>query len=153
MSEWIGLVGRLRRVIYGRMEELSFRTGAATVAGVCAVAATAILLTLTQGGHHAGAPHAQAGLASSSYVAAPAIVPLSPSASHRSHTRRPDGGPEVPYVPAPTKTPTARPQPAPSPSATPMRTFLNPHKRGRPSTAPTAPFPFPTPSFGFNQGP
>src|SRR5579862_7037941 len=71
VSEWIGWVSRVRRMLYSRMEELSFRTGAATVAGVMAVAATAILLTLTQGGHHAAPPRAQAGLASSSFVAAP----------------------------------------------------------------------------------
>jgi hypothetical protein len=154
VSEWIGLVGRLRRVLYGRMEEVSFRTGAATVAGVCAVAATAILLTLTQGGHHAGSPRAQAGLASSSIVAAPATVPLSPSASHRSRTRRPEGGPEVRYVPGPVKTPTARPQPAPSPRPTPMRTFWTnrPGKHGTPSPGPTLPMPFPSPSLPFNQG-
>jgi hypothetical protein len=156
VSEWIGWVARLRRMLYARMEELSFRTGAATVAGVLAVAATAILLTLTQGGHHAAPPRAQAGLASSSFVAAPAIVPISPSATH--HARRPEGGPDVRYVPEPTKTPIARPRPAPSPSRPlPMRTFWTKPRvtHGRPSPAPTSPWPWPTPSpsFGFNQGP
>ncbi len=155
MSEWIGWVGRLRRMLYARMEELSFRTGAATVAGVCAVAATAILLTLTQGGHHAGPPRAQAGLAPSSFVAAQPIVAFSPSATHRSRTRLPAGGPDVRYVPGPAKTPTAAPQPAPSPSyPSPRRTFWTrpPVTHGRPSPAPTFPWPWPTPSFPFNQG-
>ncbi len=102
-------------MLYARMEELSFRTGAATVAGVLAVAATAILLTLTQGGHHAAPPRAQAGLAPSSFVAAPAIVPISPTAAHRTHTRRREAAPDVRYAPEPAKTQTATPQPAPSP--------------------------------------
>jgi hypothetical protein len=141
-------------MIYSRMEELSFRTGAATVAGVCAVAATAILLTLTQGVHHAGRPRAQAGLAPSSFVAAPAIVPLSPSAVHQSHPRRSEAAPDVHYAPGPAKTPTARPQPAPSPSyPSPRHTFwTNPAvTHGTPNPAPTFPWPWPTPSWPFNQ--
>ena len=149
MSEWIGWVGRLRRMIYSRMEELSFRTGFAAVAGVLAVAATAILLTLTQGGHHAAPPRAQAGLAPSSFVAAPVIVPSSPSATH--HARRPEGGPDVRYVPEPTKAPIARPRPAPSPSQpTPRHTYQAPTYQ-RPTTAPTFSWPWPIPSAGFNQ--
>jgi hypothetical protein len=149
VSEWIGWVGRLRRMIYSRMEELSFRTGFAAVAGVLAVAATAILLTLTQGGHHAAPPRAQAGLASSSFVAAPTIVPYSPPATR--HARRQEGGPDVRYVPEPTKAPIARPQPAPSRSRpTPRHTFGTP-TYGRPSAAPTFSWPWPTPGFGLNQ--
>ena len=140
------LGGPLRRMIYARMEELSFRTGAATVAGVLAVAATAIVLTLTQGGHHGAPPRAQAGLASSSFVAAPEIVPLSPSAGHRSHPRRPTAAPDVHYVPGPGKTPTATPQPSPSPTLpVPRHTFRSPRPvtHGPPST-PGFPWPWPT---------
>src|SRR5579863_7450731 len=104
-------------MIYARMEQLSFRTGAATVAGVLAVAATAILLTLTQSGHHAGPPRVQAGLAPRSVLAAPPMVAFSPSAAHRSHTRRPAGGTDVRYVPGAARTPTATPQPSPSASS------------------------------------
>ncbi|MGH3256119.1 MAG: hypothetical protein ACRDOU_12145 [Streptosporangiaceae bacterium] len=152
MSEWIGWVGRLRRMIYHRMEELSFRTGAATVAGVLAVAATAILLTLTQGGHHAGPRHAEAGLAPTSFEATP-ITASSPSATHHSHRSRPTAGPEVRYVP--TKTPTARPQPAPSPShPSSLRTFWTnpPVKHKTPNPPPSDPFPWPTPTWPFGQG-
>jgi hypothetical protein len=138
-------------MIYARMEEMSFRTGSAAVAGVLAVAATAVLLTLTQGGHHAAAPRVQAGLAPSPLVAAPAIMPLSPSATHHAHTHRPPAVSNVGYVPA--KTPTARPHAAPAPSSPlPMRTFWTrpPVLRGRPSPAPTIPRSWPTPSYPFN---
>jgi hypothetical protein len=132
-------------MIYARMEELSFRTGAATVAGVLAVAATAVLLTLTQGGHHAAPPRAQAGLASSSFVAAPEDVPLSPSAAHRTHTRRPAAAPNVPYVPSPAKTPTATPQPSPSPTPHPPRHGVRTSVTHGPPSSPG--FPWPWPSF------
>jgi hypothetical protein len=129
-------------MIYTRMEELSFRTGAATVAGVLAVAATAILLTLTQGGHHAAPPRAQAGLASSSFVAAPEAVPLSPSAAHQAHTRRPAAAPDVPYVPSPSKTPTVMPQPSPSPTPHPPRHGVRAPVTHGPPSSPGFPWPW-----------
>ncbi len=136
-------------MIYSRMEELSFRTGFAAVAGVLAVAATAILLTLTQGGHHAAPPRAQAGLASNSIVAAPAVVPVSAPATR--HARRPEGGPDVRYVPDPTKAPIARPHPDPSPRRPmPRHTFQAP-TYSRPDPGSTFSWPWPTSGSGFNQ--
>jgi hypothetical protein len=130
-------------MIYARMEELSFRTGAATVAGVVAVAATAILLTLTQGAHH-GAPRAQAALPASSLVGAP-VQAASPSAVRQSHHRR-SATPIVHYVPGPTKTPTARPQPAPSsPSPPRPRHIRTPPVTHGPPRTPGYPWPWPTP--------
>ena len=137
-------------MIYARMEELSFRTGAATVAGVLAVAATAILLTLTQGGHHAGPSRTQAGLAPSSFVEAPAFVSFSPSATRQTRTRRPEAAPNAGYVPKPAKTPTATPHPAPSPAwPRPRHTFRTdpPVTHGTPNPRPTFPWPWPTPSW------
>jgi hypothetical protein len=149
VSEWIGWVGRLRQMVYSRMEELSFRTGFAAVAGVLAVAATAILLTLTQGGHHAEPPRAQASLPPSSFVAAPAIVPFSTPATHRA--RRPEGGPDVRYAPEPTKAPIARPHRAPSPGQpTPRPSFPAPTYRPNPDPGATFSWPWPTPGSGFN---
>jgi hypothetical protein len=153
VSEWIGWVGRLRRAVYARMEELSFRTGAATVAGVFAVAATAIVLTLTQGGHHAAPSRAdQAGAAASRFLAAPPIAAISPSArtSPPGATAAPDGY----YVPQPAKTPAATPQASPSPSRpAPMRTFWTPPPRTHKAPASPGyhwPWPTPSPSFRFN---
>ena len=47
---------RLRRTIYARMEEMSFRSGAAVSAGVLAAAGAAITLAVALGGHSAAAP-------------------------------------------------------------------------------------------------
>ena len=149
MSEWIGRVGRLRRTIYARMEQLSFRTGAATVAGVFAVAATAVLLTLIQGGHHAAPSRVQAGAAPSSFLEAPPFAAFSPSAPHPSTTSRAAAAPDVRYGPEPGKTPTATPQASPFAALpSPRRTFwMTPP--GTRTTRPTPPgfaWPWPTPS-------
>jgi hypothetical protein len=151
VSEWIGWVGRLRRAVYARMEELSFRTGAATVAGVFAVAATAIVLTLTQGGHHAAPPRAaQAGAVPSRFLAVSSIATPSPSA--RTSRHQPTAAPDVQYVPQPAKSPTATPQASPSPSrSAPLRTFWTPPRTHKPaSPGPRWPWPTPSTSFRFN---
>ena len=46
---------KLRRAIYARMEEMSFRSGAALAAAVLAVTGLGIALTLTLGGGHGAA--------------------------------------------------------------------------------------------------
>ena len=51
-------MGRLKSTIYARMEEMSFRSGAAVFAGVLAVAGVAITLAVALGGHGAAAPSA-----------------------------------------------------------------------------------------------
>jgi hypothetical protein len=149
VSEWIGWVGRLRRLLYASLEELSFRTGAAAVAGVLAVAATAILLTLTQGGHRAAPlPRIQAAAAPSTVALAPPTVALSP-ATHPAHHGRAAAAPFASYAPAPPKKPTPTPQPSPSStSPTPRRTRLRypPHSGSPISTSPGTPLPFPTTS-------
>ena len=151
MSEWIGWAGRLRRTIYARMEELNFRTGAATVAGVFAVAATAILLTLTQGSHDAGPPRAaEAGAAPSRFLAAPPIAVFPTPAAHPSDPSRAEAAPDVHYVPGPAKTPTATPQASPSaglpsPRHTPLTTPPETHP------TPGVPWPWPTASYQWDQ--
>jgi hypothetical protein len=136
VSEWIGWVSRLRRTIYARMEDMSFRTGAATFAGVLAVAATAILLTLIQVGHHAAAPRAaQAGAVPSLPVAAPpryASLPATHSHKHRAEHF-------ADYVPGPAKTPTATPQASPSPSR--PAPWQTPWSRPSATAKPTTPSP------------
>jgi hypothetical protein len=149
VSEWIGWVGRLKRSLYARLEELRFRTGAAAFAGVLAVAATAILLTLTQGSQRAALTRqAQAGAAPSSAVLAPPAA-LSPGA-HPAHHSRAANAPFADYVPGPTKTPTATPQASPSPTwRAPRHTRLR-YRSGLGSPTATSPglpsWPFPTPS-------
>ena len=118
MSEWIGWVSTLRSTIFARMEKMSLRSGGGTVAGVFAVGATAILLTLIQGGHHAAAARtAQAGAARSFSVFAPPDSAgwLPPSTLPATHGALADA-PDVRDAPEHARTPTAAPQASPSPS-------------------------------------
>jgi hypothetical protein len=150
VSEWIGWAGRLRRAIYGRMEDLSFRTSAATVAGVFAVAATAILLTLTQGGHHAAPPRAAvSAVAPSRFLAAPPIAVVSTPAAHRSDPSRAAAAPDVHYVPERTKTPTATPQASPSASLPAWRTY--PTTPPQTHATPALPWSWPTPGYQWDE--
>jgi hypothetical protein len=150
VSEWIGWAGRLRRTIYARMEQLSFRTGAATVAGVFAVAVTAILLTLTQGGHHAAPPRAaRSDAAPSRFLAGPPIGVFSTPATHRTDPSRAAAAPDVHYVPERAKTPTATAQASP-PAGLPSRwptPWKTPPATHAPPSVPTGyPWPWPTPT-------
>ena len=119
MSEWIGWVSTLRSTIFARMEKMSLRSGAAPVAGVFAVAATAILLTLIQGGPHAATVRtAQAGAARSfSVFAPPASAAWSPPATHPATHGALADAPDVRDAPEDARTPTAAPQASPSPSS------------------------------------
>jgi hypothetical protein len=154
VSEWIGWVGRLRRTIYARMEQLSFRTGAATFSGVVAVAVTAILLTLTQPGHHAAPLREVRADAPVSSVAAPPVAPFSLPATHRAATRK--AAPFTDYEPAPAKKPKAAPQASPSPDwPTPLPQPTRHPATMNPSAAPPpggggGPWPFPTPTEPFS---
>jgi hypothetical protein len=73
-------LGQLKSAIYGRMEEVSFRSGVAVAGGGLAAAGVAIALTLVLGGHGdaaASAPVAPAAPAAASSVASPSQVPSS----------------------------------------------------------------------------
>jgi hypothetical protein len=152
VSEWIGWVGRLRRTIYARMERLSFRTGAATFSGVIAVAVTAILLTLTQPGHHAAASREVRADAPISSQAVPPVIPFSLPATHRATHK---AAPFTDYGPAPAKRPKVAPQASPSPSwPTPRPQPTRYRARTNPPVVPSpvgggGPWPFPTPSEPF----
>jgi hypothetical protein len=153
VSEWIGWVSRLRRAIYARMEALSFRTGTATVAGVIAVAVTAILLTLIQGGHHAALrTTAEASAAPSSAVAAAPVAVFPPPADHSAPPSR-GAAPFAVYVPKPGKSRTATPQPDPSPTVRPTRRSLlrEPSGKHSPGSQPSEPggWPLPSPPTGW----
>jgi hypothetical protein len=116
------MIDRLRRTIYARMEELSFRSGASAVAGVLAVAATAVVLTLTQGGHSANAPRAQE--AGPSIAAFPTSLwstsAPSPARHPRTHSAT-TGGPVTNFAPDSVQTPSAAPQAPAQPTSRPLR--------------------------------
>jgi hypothetical protein len=72
-------LGSLKTTVYARMEEMSFRSGAAVTGGVLAAAGVAVTLAVLLGGH--GAPAASAPLpgAAARSVAPPSST--SPAAS------------------------------------------------------------------------
>jgi hypothetical protein len=135
VSEWFGRFGRLRRTVYARMEELSFRSGASAVAGVLAVAATAVVLTLTQSGHSASAQRVQE--AGPSIAAFPTSLWSTSAPSPDRHPRTHSAtttGPAPNFAPESAQTPTATPQ---APAQPTSRRSIGPH-RWRIGPLPTA---------------
>ena len=75
-------MGRLKSTIYARMEEMSFRSGAAASAGVLAAAGVAITLAVAFGGHSGAAPSASRPAAVARSTPPPsAVLPAAPSAA------------------------------------------------------------------------
>ena len=75
-------MGRLKSAIYARMEEVSFRSGAAAVGGVLVAAGVAITLAVVPGGPGgavASAPASRAAAPAAPAVTSPAPVPASSS--------------------------------------------------------------------------
>jgi hypothetical protein len=85
-------LGHLKSALYARMEEVSFRSGAAVAGGVLIAAGVAITLAVALGGHSDAAASAPA-----SRVAVPSVTPPSPAPATRHAT-----------TPAPGSTPTPR---------------------------------------------
>jgi hypothetical protein len=78
-------LGRLKRTIYARMEQMSFRSGVAVLAGVPVAAGVAITLALALGGHGAAVPSAPrpAAVARPTLPPSPVVPTASPSATAR----------------------------------------------------------------------
>ena len=72
-------LGRLKSAIYARMEEVSFRSGAAAVSGVLIAAGVAIMLAVVLGGSGGAAASAPASPAAAPAVTSPTPVPASSS--------------------------------------------------------------------------
>lgn len=73
----------LKSTIYTRMEETSFRSGAAVSAGVLATAGTAIALAVILGGHNAAAASAPGPAVATSSAAARVPAAVSPAVNPR----------------------------------------------------------------------
>jgi hypothetical protein len=129
---------KLRTTVYARMEEMSFRSGAAAAAGTLAVVGTAIALAVTLSGHSAAATSAPGPTAPAR--SAPSVPPASSSSVNpptRSSTPvRSASHPVSPqaYAPAygittPHKTRAAAPLPEArlGPPPSPPRRLPNPH--------------------------
>jgi hypothetical protein len=78
-------VGQLKRALYARMEEVSFRSGAAVAGGVLTVTGVAITLAVVLGGHSDAVASAPASRTAAPSAAPPSPAPLSsaPSATPR----------------------------------------------------------------------
>ena len=78
-------MGRLKRTIYARMEQTSFRSGVAVFAGVPVAAGVAITLAVVLGGHSAAVPSAPrpAAVARPAPPPSPVVPAASPSATAR----------------------------------------------------------------------
>jgi len=134
---------KLRTTVYARMEEMSFRSGAAVGAGTLAAVGTAIALAVTLTGHSAAAttvpgPTAPARSAPSVPPSGtPSATPPSTPVRSASPTASPQG-----YVPAsPVTIPQTIPSAAPSPAAVPLGPPRRPRRR-----LPIPPDPAPIPS-------
>lgn len=103
MSEGTGWAGRLRRVLNARMEEMSFRSGVAVFAGVLALTAVGIALTVTLGAGHPAA-------ATSASVTRSPMVPPSSASAAPSSSDRPSATQDAPQS-APVPTNEDAPQP------------------------------------------
>lgn len=106
-----GWVGRMKAMVYARLEETSFRSGAAVGAAALAVAGLGVAFALTLGGHQVApsrAVAAGAALPSARHSAPPSSAALSPSASPSARHSAPEPGsspvadevPEAPVTPA-----------------------------------------------------
>jgi len=127
-------LGGLKSTIYARMEEMSFRSGAAVVAGVLAAAGVAIGLAVALGGHSAAATSAPrpavAGSTPPSSLAPPAALPSATARATPVSSLAPAGGyqPSTPVTAVTTRhasaspaagLPTPRhPRPTPTPGDT-----------------------------------
>ena len=105
MSE--GTAGhRLKRAIYARMEEMSFRSAVATAAAVLAITGLGIALTVTSGGGHRRRRRAACGAPRvPPRVGSPAAVGLGGALAAGRALAQPAGQPRRKPVPAATQAP------------------------------------------------
>jgi hypothetical protein len=97
---------KLKTTVYARMEEMSFRSGAATGAGALAAVGIAIALAVTLTGHSAAAT-SEPGPTAPARSAAPVLPSVTPSVSPSTPSSRPakSASPTAPprgYLPATT---------------------------------------------------
>ena len=134
-------VGQLKRAFYARMEEVSFRSGAAVAGGVLTAAGVAITLAVVLGGHSDAAASAPASRAAAPSVAPPSPVPVSFSSSPPS-TPRPSRTTDPAAVAGAYQPPSADPASAtrhaatPTPGRTPTPRLRDPRSPAPPGLPP-----------------
>ena len=134
-------MGHLKRALYARMEEMSFRSGAAVAGGVLTAAGVAITLAVVLGGHSDAVASASA-----SRVAVPSVAPPSPapvsssSSSSSSPTPRPSRMTDPAAVayqpPSATRASATRHAARPAPGRTPTPRLRDPRSPAPPGLPP-----------------
>jgi hypothetical protein len=125
VTEGTGWAAKLRRVLNARLEAMSFRSGLAMFAGVLALTATGIALTVTMGGGHRSgvAPSAVSASAAPRSAAAQSsgAAEPSPSATPTPAQTSPESQPIADYTPGPATT--SAPPGSVAPSSPPWPTY------------------------------
>ena len=121
-------MGQLKRAFYARMEEVSFRSGAAVAGGVLTAAGVAIALAVVLGGHSAAVASAPASRAASVAPPPPSPVPVSSSPSPTARPSRTTDPATVAraYQPPSAARASATRHAAPTPGTTPTPRLLDP---------------------------
>jgi hypothetical protein len=135
-------LGRLKGTVYARMEEMSFRSGAAVTGGVLAAAGVAITLVVLLGGHSDAATSASAPDTAARSVALPYTAPASasPSVTPRASRTKAPAKAAGAYQPSSQATAPSTPHAAstPVPGHTtpwhPMRPAGDPRRAGQPGS-------------------
>jgi len=133
-------LGRLKRTVYARLEEMSFRSGAAVTGGVLAAAGVAVTLAVLLGGHSDAATSAAAPDAGVGSVPPPSSAPasVSPSVTPRASRTTAPATAAGAYQPSPhvSASGTVRAAATPTPGHTtpwrPMRPLWSAGDPGRP---------------------
>jgi hypothetical protein len=147
-------MGQLKRAFYARMEEVSFRSGAAVAGGVLTAAGVAITLAVVLGGHSDAAASAPASRVAVPSVTLPSPAPVSssssPSPTPRPHRTKDSAAAAGAYRPPSAIRASATRHPAaPTPGSTPTPRLLDPRSPASPGLPPggwgNAPPPWPWP--------
>jgi hypothetical protein len=133
-------LGRVRRAIYARMEEISFRSGAALAVSLLVAAGLAIVLAITLNGHSAAATGVPGpGITHSTSPPSPALSTASPSVRARvapaaslmpvdsSRPPTPVTGPTAPPPATQATSVPATPTPRPRVSRSPLPCAVGPY--------------------------
>lgn len=144
MTEGVSRAGKLRKAINVRLEEISFRSGAALSGGAVVVGGAAIALgVILSGGHAAASSNAPRAHVTLRPALVPASVQASASASASPMATPSRSAPALSYYPQPSPAADSRPRatptsPAPSPTLS-TRPVISPTRTYRPKPGPTVP--------------
>jgi hypothetical protein len=134
-------LGHLKSAFYARMEEVSFRSGAAVAGGVLTAAGVAITLAVVLGGHSDAVASAPASRVAVPSVAPPSPAPVSSSSSpsptpRPSRTTDPAAAAGAYRPPSATRASATRHAATPAPGSTPTPRLRDPRSPAPPGLPP-----------------